>query len=106
MKSADITYTLFKSDGYPLRAKVKATFSENIEDTLRTAKEGKKSPDFTHQRIVKDGDTLPLMTYRIYGDDSYYLEVARINGLTNFRKLETGTIIQFPPLKQEKLTGS
>ncbi|RKZ90971.1 MAG: hypothetical protein DRQ43_10645, partial [Gammaproteobacteria bacterium] len=35
LKSAEITYTLFDSDGSPLRAKVKATFSENIDDTLR-----------------------------------------------------------------------
>ena len=102
LKSADITYNLFKPDGYPLRAKINATFSENIEDKKRTAKEGKKSPDVTHQRTVQEGDTLPLMTYRIYGDPSYYLQVARFNQLTNFRKLEVGSIINFPPLKQQK----
>ncbi len=102
LKSAEITHTLFEPDGYPLRSKIKATFAENIDDTLRTAKEGKNSPDLTHYRTVKEGDTLPLMVYRIYGDPSYYLQVARINKLTNFRKLEVGTSIQFPPVKQQK----
>ncbi len=102
LKSAEITHSLFKPDGYPLRSKVKATFAENIDDTLRTAEEGKNSPDLTHYRIVKEGDTLPLMVYRIYGDSSYYLQVARINKLANFRKLEVGTTIQFPPVKQQK----
>jgi len=102
LKSANITYTLFKPDGYPLRAKINATFAENIEDKKRTAKEGKESPDVTHQRTVQDGDTLPLMAYRIYGDASYYLKVARFNGLTNFRKLDVGSIIHFPPVRQQK----
>ncbi len=102
LKSAEVTYNLFKPDGYPLRAKMRAIFAENIADTLRTAEEGMNSPDLTHYRNVKEGDTLPLMTYRIYGDSSYYLEVARINGLSNFRRLEVGERLQFPPLKQQE----
>ena len=100
LKSAEVTYNLFKPDGYPLRARVKAVFSENVDDTLRTAEEGKNSPDLTHYRVVKEGDNLPLMAYRIYKDPSYYLKVARVNRLNNFRDLEVGTQIQFPPVKQ------
>jgi len=102
LKSTDITYTLFKPDGYPLRAKINATFSEIIEDQKRTAQEGFNSPNLTHYRQVQEGDTLPLMTYRIYGDASYYLEVARFNRLTDFRNLQVGTTVMFPPLKQQK----
>ena len=102
LKSAEITYNLFKPDGTPLRAKIACNFSENIEDKKRTAQEGKNSPDLTHQRQVQEGDTLPLMTYRIYGDPSYYLKVARFNNLTNFRQLEVGRTLYFPPLKQQK----
>ncbi|MDH3974152.1 MAG: LysM peptidoglycan-binding domain-containing protein [Deltaproteobacteria bacterium] len=101
LKSAEVTYNLFKPDGFPLRAKVKAVFSENIDDTLRTAEEGKNSPDLTHYRVVKEGDTLPLMTYRIYGDLSYYRDVARVNKLANFRELEVGMTLQFPPINQQ-----
>ena len=101
LKSAEITYNLFKPDGFPLRAKVNATFAENIDDALRVASEGNNSPDLTHSRMVKEGDTLPLMTYRIYGDSKYYLEVARVNQLKNFRKLEVGQTIYFPPLNQK-----
>ena len=100
LKSADITYDLFKPDGIPLRAKVKAAFAVNVDDTLRTAEEGKNSPDLTHYRVVKPGDTLPLMTYRIYGDSRYYLDVAEMNKLTDFRNLEVGASLMFPPLKQ------
>ncbi len=100
LKSANVTYNLFKADGFPLRAKVNATFSENIDDTRRVAEEGNSSPDLTHYRTVVKGDSLPLLAFRIYGDPAYYLEVARVNGLDDFRVLVPGTKLRFPPLDQ------
>ena len=97
----DLTFKLFKSDGTPLRAKALAKFKGFIEDNLRVALENNSSPDLTHVRMVNEGDTLPLMTYRIYGDSKYYLEVARANKITNFRKLTVGQKIFFPPIKKE-----
>ena len=97
LKVAEISYTLFKPDGTPLRAKIKATFSENVDDIKRAAEEGKTSPDLTHIRKVNEGDTLPMMAYRIYGDSKYYIHVARANKLINFRNLKTGQEIYFPP---------
>lgn len=96
----DITFKLFKSDGAPLRAVAKATFKGFVEDNLRIALENNSSPDLTHVRTVVEGDTLPLMTYRIYGDSRYYLEVAKSNNLTNFRKLKAGQRIYFPPIEK------
>lgn len=96
----DLTYKLFKADGTPLRAVAKAKFKGFVEDNLRVAIENNSSPDLTHIRIVKDGDTLPLMTYRIYGKSKYYLEVAKANNITNFRKLKVGQKIYFPPIEK------
>ncbi len=96
----DVTFKLFKPDGTPLRAVAKAKFSGFVEDDLRVAMENNSSPDLTHLREVKEGDTLPLMTHRIYGDSKYYLEVAKFNNITNFRKLETGSQIYFPPIEK------
>ncbi|HYQ56742.1 MAG TPA: hypothetical protein VEP89_05280 [Draconibacterium sp.] len=96
----DITYNLFKPDGTPLRATATAKFKGLIEDNLRVAKENNSSPDLTHIRIVNEGDTLPLMTHGIYGDSKYYLEVAKANNITNFRKLKTGQKIFFPPIQK------
>ncbi|MCP4117485.1 MAG: LysM peptidoglycan-binding domain-containing protein [Desulfobacteraceae bacterium] len=98
MKSANVTYTLFKPGGEPLRAKIAAAFSEIKDDELRASEEERSSPDLTHYRTVSDGDTLPLMCYRIYGDMIHYLPVARYNKMENFRKLTTGTRIAFPPI--------
>ncbi|CAA9197814.1 LysM peptidoglycan-binding domain-containing protein [Flavobacterium collinsii] len=97
----DIEFKLFKPDGTPIRAIAKAKFQGFVEDKLRAAKENNKSPDLTHYRIVKEGDTLPLMTFYIYGDSKYYLEVARVNNIVNFRKLKTGQKLFFPPLQKQ-----
>jgi hypothetical protein len=96
----DITYKLFKSDGTPLRATVQAKFTSFVADERRAAQENRSSPDLTHVRIIKEGDTLPLMSFKIYGDSKYYLEVAKANKITNFRKLEVGQRISFPPIQK------
>jgi hypothetical protein len=95
-----ITHKLFNPDGQPIRTVAKVKFKGSIEEKKRAAKENKSSPDLTHRRKVKAGDTLPLMCYRIYGDPKYYLKVAEVNDLDNFRSLKPGTELIFPPLEK------
>ena len=96
-----ITYKLFNPDGSPIRAVAKVKFKSTIEEKKRAAKENKKSPDLTQRRLVKAGDTLPLLCHQIYGDASYYLAVAAANGLGNFRRLPPGLEIIFPPIAKQ-----
>jgi Contractile injection system tube protein len=98
LKAADISYTLFKPSGEPLRAKVAASFSEALPDDLREKKDGKQSPDLTHERIVRDGDTLPLLTHGIYGTPLQAVRIAAVNGLDHLRDLQPGARLRFPPL--------
>lgn len=98
LQSASITYTLFDMQGVPLRAKVNATFIERADSELNARESMLSSPDLTHEVIVKDGDLLPLITYKTYRNQKYYLQVARVNKLKNFRKLIPGTELFFPPL--------
>lgn len=100
-----INYKLFSPDGAPLRAVAKATFKASLEEEEAAAKTKSSSPDLTHSRIVKAGDTLPLMCNAIYGDPKHYIEVAKFNKLTEFKKLQPGTIIVFPPLQKTSNTG-
>lgn len=100
LEAMTIRYELFRQDGTPLRAIISAKFFTYTAGLLETLLAGRSSPDLTHVRMVKEGDTLPLMAYRIYGDASRYLEVARFNRLNNFRNLKTGDRISFPPIKK------
>ena len=96
----NIQYKLFKPDGTPIRALCKVSFKGSIEETLRVTLENAHSPDLTHYRVVKNGDTLPWLCYQIYGDPAYYTEVARVNKLSDFRRLEQGLRLFFPPLEK------
>lgn len=96
--SSDITYTMFDMLGLPIRAKVTANFVERTPSTLGAILSMLSSPDLTHKVIVKEGDILPLLTYNIYNNQTYYLQVAKVNKLKNFRKLKAGTTLVFPPI--------
>jgi len=98
LESLDITYKLFRPNGLPIRAVAKAGFIGAIDDIKRVAIENASSPDLTHVRTVNEGDTLPLMAFKIYGDPKYYIEVAKANGLNDYRNLVTGQKIKFPPI--------
>lgn len=93
-----IEYKLFNSNGEPIRAVVNAKFTGSINEDKQAAKNKKSSPDLTHILQVKAGDTLPLMCKKIYGDPKYYLQVANVNGLGNFRQLIPGMELVFPPI--------
>jgi hypothetical protein len=93
-----ITYKLFNPDGQPIRAVVKVKFKGSIEESKRAAQEARTSPDLTHRRTVKAGETLPLLCYQVYGDPRHYLFVAERNGLSDFRRLAPGQVLYFPPL--------
>jgi len=98
--SLSTKYTLFKPDGAPLRATATLSFTSFMDSETAAKLEKKSSPDLTHVRSVRAGDTLPLLCEQIYNDSSKYLQVARVNGLVDFRNLEPGTEIHFPPLKK------
>jgi hypothetical protein len=100
----NIGYKLFNPDGSPIRAVCKVTFKEFKEEKLRVAEEHNQSPDLTHYRRVKKGDTLPFMCFLIYGDARHYLSVAKANKISSFRKLKEGEEIYFPPF--EKMVNS
>lgn len=98
--SLNIQYKLFNPDGAPIRAICKVLIREAKEEELRVIEQNDQSPDLTHYRIIKKGDTLPMMCYKIYGNSKYYLQVASANKLSNFRMLKEGDEIFFPPIEK------
>lgn len=98
LKSASTAYKVFSSDGVPIRAVVTAVFTESVDAKTSEAKAGKQSADLTHVRLVQAGDTLPRLCQAVYREPRMYIEVARANGLDNFRALKAGTRLRFPPL--------
>lgn len=104
LTSLTIDYTLFRSDGTPLRATMKATFAEYTLPALEQLQNFLSSPDVTHVRTVTANDRLDLMSYNIYKDSKYYMELARVNDLNQFRRLKTGEKLVFPPIDKNSGT--
>lgn len=98
LQSLSTQYTLFRPDGVPLRAKASLAFIGCLTMEEGQLASNRSSPDLSHLVLVREGDTLPLLCQRIYGDARYYAEVARFNGLRQFRRLAAGQTLHFPPL--------
>ena len=99
LTSSTVTYTMFDMFGLPIRAKISASFTERTT-SLGAILNMLSSPDLTHNVQVKDGDLLPLLTNQIYKDQNYYLQVAKVNKLKNFRNLKAGSTLVFPPISK------
>jgi hypothetical protein len=97
LTSLDINHTLFNPDGSPLRAKITANFLQYIAPEARAKKERNSSPDVTHQRTVRAGDRLDLLTFEIYDSPQFLLQVGLNNGLTNVRRIQPGLELYFYP---------
>ncbi len=100
LTSFDTSYTLFKPNGTPLRAKLSLSFSQYISPKTLGKKDNLQSPDVTHMMDVVEGVSLPQMCQEIWKDESYYIQVARYNGLNKFRNLADVTELVFPPIIQ------
>lgn len=96
--SLNIRYTSFDRSGNPLRADldIRLVSDESPGDLQKKARTS--SPDLSHSRIVKAGDTLPALAKEVYGSSSHYLWVAQANDLDGFRHLTPGHRLIFPPL--------
>ncbi|MCR1024523.1 hypothetical protein NQT66_06855 [Cellulophaga baltica] len=101
MLSSTVNYTMFDMFGLPIRAKVTANFVERTPNTFGDVMAMLSSPDLTHSIKVKEGDLLPLLTKDVYKNQDYEIQVARANKLHNFRKLEAGSTLIFPPIAVE-----
>ena len=99
MESMSSQYTLFKPSGEPLRAKIKLAFVGFMSDKKESLLANRSSPDLSHLIEVKAGDTLPQLCNVVYRDSAYYIDIARLNNLDNFRQLTPGDKLYFPPLK-------
>ena len=100
LESVDINYTALDRDGSPLSAELNASFGESVDPEVAAKAANLNSPDLTHRRVVMSGDTLPLLCREIYGSASYYLRVAQVNGLDDFRTLVPGDELFFPPFER------
>ena len=95
LESLTQEFTLFDSDGRPLRANLDMSFKEFLkpEEDKR-----KNDPEFT-TRIVKRGDTLSSIAAEMLDDSARWRIIADANQLDNPRELEIGRSLSIPKVQ-------
>lgn len=96
LKEMEVNYTLFSGEGVPLRAKISLKFVKFVSRKTALKLADRQSPDMSHLVTLKEGDSLAALCHQIYDDSTLVDEVARLNGLSGFRRLKPGITVLFP----------
>ena len=97
IKSIDVSFTYFSSEGLPLRASVNLSLEQYEPDANwgpQNPTSGTPKPNRTHQ--VQVGDTLDRISARYYGDSTQWRAIAGANGIADPLDLRPGRILAIP----------
>jgi hypothetical protein len=89
-------FTMFKSDGTPVRAELEVTFSETAEKP-----KGQNPTSQSETRkiwVVEEGQTLDWIAYQEYGDPAHWRHIAETNNLDDPKDLHPGQVLKLVPL--------
>ena len=99
LTSLNATYTLFREDGTPVRAKANVTLQEAEDDTdmpgtnpTSFAELGRKA------RVVRPHDSLALIASEEYGNPTLWRKIAEDNNIDDPLDLRPGQILSVPAL--------
>lgn len=98
LQNMSVNYNLFSPAGIPLRAEVTLNLKSHSAARDSSAMLSLLSPDLTRQHLVIAGENILRICFDTYEDEKYYIEVARANGIVNFRNIEPGTTLILPPI--------
>jgi len=98
MESLNIRYTMFKSDGTPVRATCSVGFREARSASVQQQENPPQSPDHAKLRAVLRGDTLQSIAFAEYDDPAEWRRIADANGIDDPVALEPGQRLLIPPI--------
>ena len=100
LQSLEVNYTLFHSDGKPLRAKLSLSLKEYRPVDVRLKSDKLTSADVEKRYVVRAGETLSSVSAAVFRDPARWREIAVANGITDPRRIEPGTILTVPRLEE------
>ena len=90
--------TLFADDGRLLRARLTLSVKSYKAAEVQQRELKPSSPDRSHARVVREGETLAHIAYEVYGDPRLWRPIATANGINKPRFVEPGTPLRIPAL--------
>lgn len=105
VESVQQKFTLFSSEGVPLRATLSVTFREykSLQEQLREL--NLQSPDHSRRHLVSRGETLSVIAARLYRDPRQWRAIADANPGVDPRRLVPGSELRIPPLDELQSRG-
>jgi hypothetical protein len=98
LESLGVTYTLFRPDGVPLRAKLAVSLKEYRPADVQKRERPTSSPDFEKSYLAQRGDTLSGIAYKVYRDPTQWRAIATANDIRDPRRLPVGRTLDLPRL--------
>lgn len=102
LESLKQQFTLFNSDGMPVRAKVSVSFKEYELPKDEQQREPRRSSYPAQTYTVREGDTLSGIASAVWNDPSKWRRLADVNDISNPRVLEPGQPLIVPPIGDEE----
>ena len=96
LESLKQQFTLFLSDGTPVRAKLAVSFIQFSLTEQELKKNEPHSSDKTKAYLVKQGDTLSGIAGLFYQDPTKWRYIADANDIDNPRELRAGDVFTIP----------
>jgi hypothetical protein len=104
--SLTVAYQLFEPNGMPIRADVKLDLKQADQASTASSGSAQKGTNPTTRALdghgvhtVQDGDSLPSIAYRAYGDATRWRAIAEANGIDNPLHVRRGTPLVVPRLE-------
>jgi hypothetical protein len=94
-------FTMFASDGKPVRATLKVTFKQYRPLSEQLEAPRRNSADKTKRRTLTADDSLWAMAAREYDHPREWRRIARANGIANPRLVPAGANLVLPPLERD-----
>lgn len=101
--SLTVAFQLFKPNGEPIRADVKLDLKQADDASTASSNSANKGQNPTTQSLagagvhtVQDGDSLPSIAYRAYGDANRWRAIAEANDIDDPLRLRRGTALMLP----------
>lgn len=98
LSNLDYRYTMFMSDGIPVRVSFKALFTEYVDtDSAMQNDNTPQSPDRSKYRPIFEKTQLYQMAYIEYDDPGKWRIIAEANEIDDPLDLIPGTMLSLPP---------
>jgi hypothetical protein len=101
MKSLSVQYTMFRSDGVPIRATARVAMTQVEPAPTESGRMTRQNPTTTglaglRSHVMRDGDSLQSIAWEYYGDPTEWRVLAEANGIDDPLSVPRGTLVSIP----------